>query len=110
MVGAYAGWLDEYQLADDNLRTWDALSMSSSGVFDLVLHDLGRWRLRVATLDQALDLVRPGGIALLDDVHKYEYRVVVHERLERRSHRSFSLRDSLRDGYGRYPYLVSTHV
>lgn len=42
------------------------------GIAGLVVHDIGRVPMRLEKLPTALDLVRPGGVIVLDDMHKEE--------------------------------------
>jgi hypothetical protein len=51
-------------------------------------------------------VTRPGGLLLLDDMHKSAYRGQALERLERAGLVHYSLKKITRDRFSRYAYLV----
>ncbi len=63
-------FLAEMSVSADNVIVWDDFIAEDRGLFDLVFHDLGRMPKRVETFEKALSLVRPGGLFIIDDVHK----------------------------------------
>ena len=99
-------WLGEQGLSDEHLLTWEEFRASNPGDFDLVLHDMGSMETRARTLDAVLDLAAPGGLVILDDVHKPDFRRFAIERLEARGQGFFSLKAWTRDDLTRYAYLV----
>jgi predicted O-methyltransferase YrrM len=110
-----AGWLERtgrflegQGLPSANLATWQDFVGQGPGRFDLVLHDLGSLRVRRATLPQALDLVAPGGVAVLDDVHYGSIRRHALRVLRERGLTPHGLGAPTRDCYGRYALLVAT--
>ena len=90
-------YLEEMKCLTTNLFTWDEFVAKEERGFDLVLHDMGSMEFREETLRQALDLARPGGWVLLDDVHKPEYRNFAMSVLEEMGLEWFSLREWTRD-------------
>jgi len=100
------GWLGEQGLNDEHLVTWDDFVGNNPGNFDLVLHDMGSMETRARTLDAVLDLSAPGGLVVIDDVHKPDFRRFAIERLEARGQPFFSLKAWTRDSLTRYCYLV----
>ena len=52
------------------LERFEQELQSLLGTADIVLHDMGRTPVRIAKLPMALDLVKSGGIIVLDDMHK----------------------------------------
>jgi hypothetical protein len=53
-----------------------------------------------------LDLAKPGGLVILDDVHKPAYREAAMAVLEEMGLEWFSLREWTRDPLTRYAWLV----
>ena len=99
-------YLEEMKCQTENLHTWADFIVDNPGDFDLVLHDMGTMEFRAETLRQALDLARPGGLVLLDDVHKPAYREEAKAVLEEMGLEWFSLREWTRDPLTRYVWLV----
>jgi predicted O-methyltransferase YrrM len=95
-----------HHLDVQHMVSWREFRSARPHAFDLVVHDAGSMTFRAETLDAALDLAAPAGLVVLDDVHKSDYRAVVLERLAARGLSFLSLRDALRDRYGRYAYAV----
>jgi predicted O-methyltransferase YrrM len=99
-------YLEEMDRQTDNLHTWADFIQDDPGGFDLVLHDMGTMEFREETLRQALDLAKPGGLVILDDVHKPAYREAAMAVLEEMGLEWFSLREWTRDPLTRYAWLV----
>ena len=99
-------YLEEMKCQTNNLHTWDEFISEGTNGFDIVLHDMGSMEFREETLRQALDLARPGGLVILDDVHKPAYRKFALGVLEEMGLEWFSLREWTRDDLTRYAWLV----
>ena len=110
-------FLRKNDLPTDHCVTWASMAAMASvqGAFDVVTHDLGHasaWgngtpaAQRAVYLDAALDLLRPGGLALLDDMHTEPYRTSVRSILERRSLESYPMVRATLDQWGRYAWLA----
>ncbi len=100
-------YLAEKGLSDANLHHWPAFGAADrKGAFDLVLHDMGFMDTRFRELEPVLDLARPGGLVILDDMHKPDYRAKALDVVARRGHACFSLKALTRDTLTRYAYLV----
>jgi predicted O-methyltransferase YrrM len=111
-VDDHAEWLGrtrEYlaEMGQDGSRVmvWGEFIKAAPHDFDLVVHDAGSMQFRADNLGAALDLARSGGLVLLDDVHRFDYRAHALELLAQRGYKFLSVR-ALRDAYGRYPYAV----
>lgn len=76
----------ENGVADDGrFVSWDDdLLVSYTGKAQLVVHDAGDRHFRMRVLSRALDLVAPGGIIVLDDMHKGDLREFVVTALRAR--------------------------
>jgi predicted O-methyltransferase YrrM len=96
-------FLDGDGLPTEGLALWDDFAERD---FDLVLHDLGDMETRRATLDAALGLVRPGGLAVLDDLHFSGYREFVTGALERAGVAHEDAQAKTADPIGRYSWLA----
>ena len=104
-LGRTRDYLVEMKQDPARLMVWGEFIKVAPHDFDLVVHDAGSMQFRADNLGPALDLARSGGLVLLDDVHRFEYRATALELLATRGYRFLSVR-ALRDGYGRYPYAV----
>jgi predicted O-methyltransferase YrrM len=99
-------YLDAQGVNSENLHTWTNFGAATrKGTFDLVLHDMGFMDFRFETLDLAVDLAGPGGLVVLDDMHKREYRDQALQRLTERGIPAWSLKRATRDNLLRYAYL-----
>ena len=99
-------WLHQHRLDDGDLVSWDSFVASGARDFDLVVHDVGSMQFRAGQLDRALDLAAPGGLVLIDDMHRFDHRDAVLRRIAARGLRALSLRGLLLGKFGRYPYAV----
>jgi predicted O-methyltransferase YrrM len=72
------------------------------GQYDLVFHDMGLVPVRIATLPAAMDATAPGGILVLDDLHKRTYRQVVYDAIRKRGGTFLSGRAVTSDSYKRW--------
>jgi predicted O-methyltransferase YrrM len=102
------GFLRESNLSTAGLFHWPAFRERGEPKYDLVLHDLGNMRVRSETLVDALRMVLPTGMVLIDDTHFPGYAAFVAETLERYCADTFPESEDLtRDGFGRCALLVS---
>lgn len=100
-------FLESQGLPSDNLRTWQSMKMDGPDLFDFILYDLGHVReLRKDALDDALNMVAPGGIIVLDDLNFIGYKRYFKQVLKRHDFEKFSLRGFTDDSLGRYSYLL----
>lgn len=113
-VDDHPGWLTTARnyLTDqghnaDRLIAWNEFAAKQADAsFDFILHDLGSMSFRTQTLNRVLDLARPGGFVILDDVHKPDYRAYAEVILSKRSLQHWSLKALTCDHRARYSYLV----
>ena len=107
-------WLDKTRaylraqgLDDAGTFSWHEFEASARrGAYDLVLHDMGFMDTRFATLDAVVDLARAGGVVLLDDMHKPDYRDKALAALAARGLRPLSLRRLTHDDLTRFAYVL----
>ncbi len=106
-------WLDktraflaQHQADRPHLGTWDELTATTPAPFDLVLQDFATLDTRRRMLDRVVDLCRPGGLIVIDDMHVPGYRHATLRALDRRGLGYFSLRLFTRKRL-RYAYLVA---
>ena len=105
-------WLDEtrrflqhHDCDCHNLWTWDEFVKHDRPSFDLVLQDMGDLGTRRRMFTQVLDMCRPGGMLVIDDMHVPSYRRALACELETLRHSYYSLRNFTRKRL-RYSYLV----
>ena len=101
------GYLRAQGVTEDGLFAWpDFAPERRAGQYDLVVHDMGFMDTRFETLDQVVDLAKPGGLVVLDDMHKADYRAKALARLVDRGLVPWSLRRITHDGLTRFAYLL----
>jgi len=88
------------------LLTWRNFLQEKEERFDLVLHDLGSMKTRLATLPEALGRVDSPGRVVLDDMHKQPYNSAARRVVARRGMRLLSLRAVTFDQIARYSMLA----
>jgi predicted O-methyltransferase YrrM len=100
------GFLRRHGADTPHLATWDDFIATSPAPFDLVLQDFATLDVRLGMLDRVIDLCRPGGLVVIDDMHVPGYRRATLRALDRRGLTYFSLRLFTRKRL-RYAYLVA---
>jgi predicted O-methyltransferase YrrM len=101
------GYLAETGLDDERLHVWsDFAKADFGGHFDLVVHDLGFMDTRFEVLDTVVGLARPGGLVLLDDMHKVDFRDKALAHLEAAGLTAYSLKKITRDKLTRFAYAL----
>jgi predicted O-methyltransferase YrrM len=101
------GFLAKQGLFDGNMGIWDRFIEGSYHGFDLILHDLGSMDIRAKTLSRVLNLVRPYGFVLLDDIHITEYAPIAKKALRESGFKLYSLRHYTKDKFGRFASLAT---
>jgi len=99
-------FLTNHGMPTESLIMWERFCAENRERFDLVLHDLGTFKMRIRTLGAALTRIAPGGFAILDDMHKLSYRRFVEKALRERNLTHFSLQAFTKDSIGRFSELV----
>lgn len=99
-------FLGQHHADTPHLATWDDFIATSPAPFDLVLQDFATLNARLQMLDRVVDLCRPGGLLVIDDMHVPGYRRATLRALDRRGLAYFSLRLFTRRRL-RYAYLVA---
>lgn len=74
--------------------------------FDVTLLDLNFVEVRRHYIEMALEVTRPGGVVIFDDVHKEGFLVDVVRHLRRRRLRYYLLDTMTRDSLGRFSLLA----
>jgi predicted O-methyltransferase YrrM len=103
-LGKTGEYLKRQGLETDGLATWPDFVDAEHAPFDIVLHDMGFMDVRAETLHSVAALARPGGLVVLDDMHKAEYRAYALSELSGRE--VFSLKKLTHDSLARYAYLL----
>jgi len=104
-----ARWLEKTRdfLVSCNLDTNGMMTMqefvsNDYGKFDCILHDLNFVEERIKYVQRLLPMAKPGGLMVLDDVHKPEYMLGALEILSPAHGNIYSLIPATLDRYGRY--------
>lgn len=99
-------YLAKLGLPSDNLLSWQAFSRRKFDHFDFILYDLGRTPVRKALFSEIIPLAPPGGVIILDDVHKHDYWVHAKNILREANLTYYSLKAFTFDRFGRYCALI----
>jgi predicted O-methyltransferase YrrM len=99
-------YLEENDVDSNGLFTWDEFRSSGEADFDLVIHDIGStFTLRGEVLPEVLQLPRPGGWVLIDDLQVGQYRAKVKNAV-RTGFEVYRLSHETMDWHRRYAWLV----
>ena len=100
-------YLSDRGVTTERLYVWDDfIAGEVRGRYDLVLHDMGFMDVRARTLMQAVGLARSGGVVVLDDMHKTDFRAGALKELETAGLETLSGKSFTRDELTRYAYLT----
>lgn len=100
-------YLRSHNLPMANLLSWEAMKAENPGSLDLILYDLGHVReLRKEAIEDALNMVSPGGVIILDDMNFIGYKMRVKQLLRNYDFETFNLSVLTIDSLGRYSYLL----
>jgi predicted O-methyltransferase YrrM len=104
-------YLREQEVDTGQLLSWkEFLDRTQQMRFDLVFHDLGSMETRIATLADAIRLVKPGsGWLLLDDMHMIGYAPGAWPALREAGFATYSLRSLTIDSLSRFAVLARAH-
>ncbi len=105
-LGRTRGFLAAHNLQTDGMFLWTAFEEGAAR-YDLILHDMGRMKLRLEALPRALALSARDGLLVLDDMHRPEYAMGVVEHCHRAGFDLCSLRAFTLDRFGRYAYAAT---
>lgn len=95
-------FLEAQNVPLEGMMMLDAFLSSEESEFDCIFHDLNFVEVRINYVSELLARLKPGGLLILDDVHKREYLMVVLERLTRQSGVLYDLKPMTLDQFGRY--------
>jgi len=100
------GFLQAHSLSSDNLLLWDEFQLRAQlRNFDLIFHDMGSMRSRVASLPEIETRLSESGMLVLDDMHKPSFREAAHLQLQSRF-KLQSLVGLTLDLHGRFAYIA----
>lgn len=81
-------WLEQSKLfcemtgvSTANFVEWDDFKTETKK-FDLIVYDLGRMPCRVTNVEHAFSFRTPGGIIVIDDMHKFNYGIEVRRVID----------------------------
>ena len=99
-------FLGKRGLRRDGLMVWQDFAAQGPETLDLIFHDLGDMVTRRSVLPLLWQKLAPGGVLVLDDMHKPVYRRAVRAFLADKPCDSFSLQQKTGDQWGRYDWAV----
>jgi predicted O-methyltransferase YrrM len=103
---ATATFLEQHELATEQLMSWDDFRRHDDKLFDFVFHDLGPNELRIATLPELLREVRADAPVIIDDGQFKEIADGAREAVRGTRRPLYSLRRYTADEVGRFALLV----
>lgn len=106
-LGKTKDWLEAQGTRTDGLMTWEAWQAWDE-LYDLIVCDLGGGR-RGEQFPGVLDRLRPGGVVLVDDMHRPQYNLLVQGEALKRRMNCVTLGQTL-DGFGRFSAVVTDRV
>jgi len=100
-------YLSRQGVTTERTFVWDEfIAGDVRGRFDLVLHDMGFMDVRARTLMEAVGLARSGGVVVLDDMHKADFREGALAELEAAGLPTLSAKTFTRDDLTRFAYVT----
>uniref|UniRef100_A0A7C4LNN7 Class I SAM-dependent methyltransferase n=1 Tax=Schlesneria paludicola TaxID=360056 RepID=A0A7C4LNN7_9PLAN len=100
-------YLRQSGLPDDGLLHWDDFApLAPQARFELVFHDLGNLETRAAVLPVVLPCLTPGGVLVLDDMHKHRFRRKAQRHARQAGWRVLSARVHTLDDLGRFSEIA----
>lgn len=93
-------------LHTEGLFPWNTFRQDAASRYQLILHDLGGMDLRLEALPRVLALAAPGGLVVLDDMHKPHYAPHAIECCHSAGFEIRSLRALTLDQFGRHACLA----
>jgi predicted O-methyltransferase YrrM len=105
-LGKSVDYVASKGLDTTNLVTWPDFQAAGPSGFDLVVHDMGFMETRYQTLMEVVGLAAKGGLVILDDMHKTDFREKALADLDAEGIYAHSIKPITRDGLTRYAYLV----
>ena len=100
-------FLTQHNLEPSNLITWESFLKENQDSFDFILHDLGSMKTREKILPEVLSLVSHGGVIVLDDIHKKNYRKSAKRVVDEKGLIYHNLKSFTQDRFERYCGLVT---
>ena len=105
-LGKLHEYLEQRGCSTENIYDWDSIVSKDHLKFDLIFHDMGDMDLRAATLPWVIDHLKPGGFALLDDMHKARYRKKAEAIVAETELHLYSMRELTLDKLGRFAVML----
>lgn len=101
-------YLKQENLQVSKLLTWKSFRRIpvTDLVFDLVLHDLGSIETRIDSFVHVLKLTRKGTLIIIDDMHMLPLNRAVKKASRKKHIKLYSLRNLVKDKYGRFASLI----
>lgn len=99
-----SAFLEAQQLGTGNLLLLDDFLRCDEAPFDCILHDLNFVEVRIQYVHSVLARLAPGGLAIFDDVHKPDYRLLLMKALRREPGKTYSLKPVTLDAFKRYAF------
>ncbi|MBA3970761.1 MAG: response regulator [Bacteroidetes bacterium] len=101
-------YLSEQNVSTDllfNLDTFKENAQANS--YDLILLDLNFVEKRKDFIEFSINLLKPTGMLIVDDVHKVEFLREVKEKAKKNNCKLFNIKNQTKDSFGRFSILLS---
>ena len=93
-------------LPTKGLKELSEFESVANGTFDFIFYDLGRMPRRLQYASEVIPLMEPGGMTLVDDMHKADFAAVLQTALVGTGIRDVNLSPWTTDRFGRFAHLL----
>ena len=101
----------QHNVEPKNMVLWNDLNVHEyKNTFDIALHDFGNRQARSEVLPFVINMMKSGGILIIDDMHKKDLRVRVEEILQQNNLNWTDLKYCTLDKASRYAYRVDIPI
>lgn len=101
-------YLAEQKLSTEHLFNLDYFLQNSQGLlFDFILLDLNFVEKRKEYIDFSINILKPTGVLIIDDVHKIEFLRQVKEKSKHNSCKLINIKNQTKDSFGRFSILLT---
>jgi len=95
-------YLTEKRLPTTNVLSLKKIYDSNVKEFDLIVHDLNFVEERIKHVEKVVELIKPNGTIIFDDVHKMDYCLELLKKLKKYPGTIYNLEPITRDQFNRF--------
>ncbi len=99
-------FLTQHKVGIEKMYTLEQFLKSGESGFDCILHDLNFVEVRINYVEKLMNIVKPDGLIIFDDVHKPDYLFALLSKLKSIPSKIFTVKPVTNDRYGRFALAV----